>query len=92
MHLGVNLTAGDADTPTVRDNVDERLRGRFQRSWERQDNARRLLPDQWLNDTRPAAQELNELFLDLLARAHDRIDEERQALAERSGAVADLRD
>jgi hypothetical protein len=83
---------GDADTPTVRDNVDERLLGRFQDSWERQDNARRLLPDKWLNDKRPAAQELNELFLDLLSRAHDRIDDERAALAERTASVAELRD
>jgi hypothetical protein len=76
----------------VRDNVDVRLLGRFQQSWARQDAARRLLPAKWLTDTRPAAQELNELFLDLLESARGRVEQERAALGERRASVADLGD
>jgi len=78
-------------SPTVRDNVDERLLGHFQRSWERQDEARRVLPAKWLADERPAAQQLNELFLDLLSGARERVADEREALTQRL-SVADLRD
>ncbi len=78
-------------SPTVRDNLDYRLLVQFQRSWERQDEARRLLPPKWLADTRPAAQQLNELFLDLLQSARARVADERDALANRL-SVADLRD
>ena len=78
-------------SPTVRDNLDDRLLGHFERSWERQDEARRLLPPKWLADKRPAAQELNELFLDLLSSARTRVSDEREALAHRM-SVADLRD
>ena len=76
---------------TVRDNLDDRLLVHFQRSWERQDEARRLLPPKWLADKRPAAQELNELFLDLLSSARTRVSDEREALGHRM-SVADLRD
>ena len=78
-------------SPTVRDNLDDRLLGHFERSWERQDEARRVLPPNWLADKRPAAQQLNELFLDLLSGARDRVADERAALAQRL-SVADLRD
>ena len=78
-------------SPTVRDNLDERLIGHFERSWERQDEARRVLPAKWLAAKRPAAQQLNELFLDLLSAAHERVADERAALAQRM-SVADLRD
>ena len=78
-------------SPTVRDNVDDRLLGRFERSWERQNEARRLLPEKWLADKRPAAQQLNELFLDLLAGARTRVADERDALEHRL-SVAELRD
>jgi hypothetical protein len=78
-------------SPTVRDNLDQRLLGHFQRSWERQDEARRVLPAKWLADTRPAAQQLNELFLDLLAGARERVADERESL-DRRRSVADLRD
>ena len=78
-------------SPTVSDNLDERLIGHFERSWERQDEARRVLPPKWLADKRPAAQQLNELFLDLLAGARERVADERDALAQRM-SVAHLRD
>jgi hypothetical protein len=89
--LGVNLTLGDADAPTVRDNLDDRLLVHFEQSWEQQEEARRLLPPKWLADTRPAAQQLNELFLELLSRARARVADEREAL-ERTMPVAELRD
>jgi len=61
-------------------NVDRRLLTHFERSCERQAEARRVLPARWLADTRPAAQQLNELFLDLIDRARLRVAEERDAL------------
>jgi hypothetical protein len=71
-------------------NVDRRLLSHFERSWERQEEARRILPARWLADTRPAAQQLNELFLDLIDRARLRVAEERDALELRR--VSDARD
>lgn len=71
-------------------NVDRRLLAHFERSWERQEEARRILPARWLADTRPAAQQLNELFLDLIDRARLRVAEERDALELRR--VNDARD
>jgi hypothetical protein len=79
-------------SPSVRDSLDDRLLGHFQRSWERQDSARRLLPESWLTDGRPAAQHLNELFLDLLSDVRERIADERDALARQSASIADVRD
>ena len=73
-------------------NVDNRLLARFERSWERQDEARRVLPARWLADERPAAQQLNELFLDLIERARSRVTEERDALALPRLGVVDARD
>lgn len=72
------------------ENVDRRLLAHFERSWERQDEARRVLPARWLADSRPAAQQLNELFLDLIDRARFRVAEERDALELRR--VSDARD
>jgi hypothetical protein len=73
-------------------NIDHRLIGHFERSWDRQEQARRILPVRWLTDERPAAQQLNELFLDLIERARTRVSDERDALAvPRLGAV-DARD
>lgn len=71
--------------------MDTRLLGHFERSWDRQDEARRILPERWLSDERPAAQQLNELFLDLIERARTRVADEREALAVPLG-VADVRD
>jgi hypothetical protein len=71
-------------------NVDRRLLAHFERSWERQEEARRVLPARWLADTRPAAQQLNELFLDLIDRARLRVAEERDGLELRR--VGDARD
>ena len=73
-------------------NVDRRLLGHFERSWERQDEARRLLPARWLADERPAAQQLNELFLDLLERARLRVEDERDVFAFPQLGVVDARD
>ncbi len=72
--------------------MDHRLLGHFERSWERQDEARRILPARWLTDERPAAQQLNELFLDLLERARTRVSDERDALALPQLGVVDARD
>jgi len=72
------------------ENVDRRLLAHFERSWERQEEARRVLPARWLADSRPAAQQLNELFLDLIDRARLRVAEERDALELRR--VSDARD
>jgi hypothetical protein len=78
---------------TVRDeNLDQRLLGHFERSWERQEQARRVLPAKWLADERPVAQQLNELFLDLIERAHLRVSEERETVALRRVGVVDARD
>ena len=51
-----------------------------------------MLPAKWLADERPAAQQLNELFLDLLASARQRVVDERDALEARRVTVADIRD
>ena len=72
--------------------MDDRLIGHFERSWERQDEARRILPARWLTDDRPAAQQLNELFLDLIERARTRVSDEREALALPRLGVVDARD
>ena len=72
--------------------VDRRLVAHFERSWERQEEARRILPARWLADERPAAQQLNELFLDLIDRARLRVDDEREALALRRVSNGDARD
>jgi hypothetical protein len=79
-------------SPAVRDNLDDRLLSHFQDSWERQEEARRVLPAKWLADRRPAAQQLNELFLDLLASARQRVADERESLELRRVTVADMRD
>lgn len=76
----------------MRENVDLRLLGHFQRSWERQQEARRVLPPSWLADSRPAAQQLNELFLDLIARAKERVATERDSLQARRVTLGDYGD
>ena len=73
-------------------NVDDRLLGHFERSWDRQEEARRILPARWLTDVRPAAQQLNELFLDLIDRARTRVSDERDALAFPQLGSVDARD
>jgi hypothetical protein len=73
-------------------NVDRRLLEHFERSSARQAEARRVLPAKWLADERPAAQQLNELFLDLIERARARVVEERESIALRRASVADVRD
>ena len=84
---------GEPISLAVRDeNLDRRLLGHFEQSWERQEQARRILPAKWLADERPVAQQLNELFLDLIERAHLRVSEEREAAALRRVRVVDARD
>ena len=73
-------------------NVDLRLLGHFERSWERQDQTRRILPERWLTDERPAAQQLNELFIDLIERARTRVNDERDAFAMQQLSAVDARD
>ena len=72
--------------------MDRRLLGHFERSWERQDEARRILPERWLTDERPAAQQLNELFLDLIERARTRVYDERDAFEVQQLGAVDARD
>ena len=79
-------------SPAVRDNCDGRLLDHFQQSWERQEEARRVLPAKWLADSRPAAQQLNELFLDLMSAARKRVADEREALEQRRVTVGEFRD
>jgi hypothetical protein len=74
------------------DNVDSRLLARFEESWERQETARRLLPKRWLDDARPGAQLLNELFVDVLERAHERVASERELLERRRVCLGDVSD
>lgn len=62
----------------MRDNVDRRLFDHFERSWSTQREARLHLPSSWLEDDRAAAQQLNEIFLDLMTSARDRIDAQRE--------------
>jgi hypothetical protein len=79
-----NRRSGRADSCAVPENVDRRLLAHFERSWSRQREARLHLPRSWLEDERPAAQQLNEIFLDLMDRARDRIDARREELRLRS--------
>ena len=72
--------------------MDHRLLAHFERSWERQEEARRLLPARWLADERPAAQQLNDLFLDLLERARLRVEDEREAFTYPQLGVVEARD
>jgi hypothetical protein len=74
------------------DNVDSRLLARFEQSWNRQEAARRLLPERWLQDARPGAQLLNELFVNVLERAHERVAAERALLDRRRVCLGDVCD
>lgn len=50
------------------------------------------MPPGWLADSRPAAQQLNELFLDLIARAKERVATERDSLQARRVTLGDYGD
>jgi hypothetical protein len=51
--------------------VDYRLLAYFQASRDRYEAARRALPQHWLTDPRPEVQYLNELWVNMMARAED---------------------
>jgi hypothetical protein len=73
-----------------RDNVDRRLLTRFRASWEHERVRRELLPPVWisadLDDTGP----LGELFEDVLGRAREHVQRERDALAHAERSRLDL--
>ncbi len=51
--------------------VDYRLLSRFQASHDRQEAARRALPERWRWDPRPEVQRANELWVDAVARVRE---------------------
>ncbi len=63
------------------DNVDRRLLGRFEASWEHERVRRELLPPVWINADLDAAGPLGELFQDVLGRAREQVRVQREALA-----------
>jgi hypothetical protein len=75
------------------DNVDRRLLARFEASAAQERARRDLLPPEWLNaepEIQPG-ERLGELFDDVLARARERVQAEREALAlRRSGDDLDF--
>ena len=67
------------------DNVDRRLLSRFEASAAHERARRELLPPAWL-DAEPEptpGERLGDLFDDVLARARERVRQEREALAHR---------
>jgi hypothetical protein len=62
--------------------VDYRLQARFRASRERHEAARRSLPERWRSDPRPEAQETNELWVNVVARAREHEDRLGQLLLE----------
>jgi hypothetical protein len=69
------------------DNVDRRLQEHWESCRTRRDEARRLLPREWADGSRPPADHLGELFDDVLERARERIVSERKALDERDACT-----
>jgi hypothetical protein len=65
------------------DNVDRRLLTRFEASWEHERARRELLPAVWINADVEGAGPLGELFEDVLARAREHVQRERESLGER---------
>jgi len=67
------------------DNVDRRLLARFEASAAHERARRDLLPPEWLNaepEIKPGDR-LGDLFEDVLTRARERVQAERDALARR---------
>lgn len=54
--------------------IDYRLLPHFQASSDRYEAARQALPQHWRTDPRPEAQYLNELWVEMIARADERHD------------------
>jgi hypothetical protein len=61
------------------DNVDRRLLSRFEASKEHERARRELLPPEWINAGQPA-DAFDDLFVDVLARARERVRAQREAL------------
>jgi hypothetical protein len=55
--------------------VDYRLLPRFTASCRRHEDARNGLPESWRSDPRPEVQLLNEIYVELVARARGHIEE-----------------
>ena len=54
--------------------VDYRLLPHFQASVRRHKAARESIPERWRSDPRPECQELNEMWVRVVARAREHID------------------
>jgi hypothetical protein len=67
----------------MRDNVDRRLLQHWEACHTRREEARRLLPREWADGGRPAADHLGDLFDDVLERARERIVTQRETLDQR---------
>lgn len=63
------------------DNVDRRLVARFEASRAHERARRELLPPGWLNAEREPAERLDDVFVEVLERARERVREQRAALA-----------
>jgi hypothetical protein len=63
------------------DNVDTRLLSRFEASKEHERARRELLPREWINASTQPASALDELFVDVLERARDRVRAQRESLS-----------
>jgi hypothetical protein len=55
--------------------VDYRLLAHFESSCRRHAAARRLLPPSWRSDPRPEMQLLNDIWVDVIARARGHIEQ-----------------
>jgi hypothetical protein len=60
--------------------VDERLLARFEASWERERDRREHLPPAWLASEVQPADQLGDLFDDVLERARERVRSQREEL------------
>jgi hypothetical protein len=61
-------------------NVDDRLLARFEASWERERARRETLPPAWLQSELHPADQLSDLFDDVLDRARERVKAQRAEL------------
>ncbi len=63
--------------------VDYRLLPHFEANRERYDAARKALPERWRSDPRPEAQEINDVWVDVIARTRERLDRLAEAQHDR---------
>jgi hypothetical protein len=61
------------------DNVDRRLLARFEASREHERARRELLPPEWINADRDPADRLDDVFVEVLERARERVRSQREA-------------